>query len=963
LTWHQTKQDVPEVSPGNKIFQMNRFFFRAIIPIIFIVAIHTSAMAKHLRSADMLVERICGTLTFKITVIAYLKADSHPQIGLSSEIRFGDGQKQKIPLTFAILHPELGVNISVATYTTFHTYASPGTTTITYIEHDRSLGVLNIHAPGVNSDDVAYVSSVTINTDDRYGCNKYPYLSVVPLDHGCSGKIFYHNPGASDANGDSLSYEMSVPSEDENLPAPYFDPNDRSFYSDFENGNEAKNGRPIFKIDAITGLVTWDAPGESGQYNIAFKIIEWRKDEATGVYAKLSTTVRDMQIEIETCTNTRPKLIVPADLCVIAGSTIMKDIFGTDDENSDVKIEVFSDVLTLSEPATYSPNPPSFTSSVPPAKLSFKWNTTIDHVRQQPYQVVFKITDQPPDGPHLVTFATWSIRVVAPPPEFTATLDVVKHHGVLRWTKYKGNLKGTQVWRRVGESNLTLTDCQIGMPARTGFGLIAELPPSDTSFRDTNFGVGLAAGAQYCYRLVARVTDTKSKVSSGQCIGPVQRDAPIITHVTIDSTATEGSARVSWHSPFGINKQQFPEPYEYEIFRANGFIGEVGIDSVGYTRDTTLLDLSIPTNEKVFNYRIVVYSKPAFSNVFVAVDTSAVASSVWLSAISKTSAIQLQWQDSVPWSNVVDSRPYHLIYRANGTDPGPEDFTLIDSVNVAENGFNYIDAGSYNGDSIHKNRLYTYRIATIGTYGNTQIPLQKNFSQSVSLYPIPNIKACTPVAAVDITDCSTYPPAVNCSQKEFSNIIRWEVPVSDDCIIDISGYKVYASEQPEGKYVMIGSTPAQIFTDEGLPSPIRFYRVSSVDSFGHEGPMSDSVYSDSCPAFYLPNVFSPNADGCNDTFTSHFDELVSPVCQPAHPDKCPRFVKAVRLKVYNRWGREVYHYSSNKDLSIYIDWNGKDLNGDELPAGIYYYKAEVDFNAIDTNKRHKTIKDWVQLLR
>jgi hypothetical protein len=804
--------------------------------------------------------------------------------------------------------------------------------------------------------------------NDKFGCNRYPVLSVIPLDRGCSGSTFFHNPGAFDTNGDSLSFELTIPASSEVTFAKYDEPNNSRFYSDYDHGNEAKTGPPIFQVNSLTGLVTWDSPGAIGEYNIAFRIIEWRKDKSTGIYDRISTTIRDMQIIIEECANTKPQLIIPADICVVAGTAISASIFGNDADKSDVKIEAFSEVFSLpadQAPATYTPFPPVFTSSIPNATLNFQWTPSILQVRSQPYQVVFKITDKPEKGAKLVNFKTWTIRVIAPAPVITeTTLDVVKHHGVLSWKKYStANVKAIQVWRRVSQNNFSLSDCQIGMPSKSGFGLITELQPDDTTFRDTNFGNGLAAGAEYCYRLVAIIADTKSIVSNQMCLGPVQRDAPVITHVSVEETATNGKMRISWRRPLGINKAQFPEPYRYDIFRADDFTGDAGIDSVGFTVDTTFVDKNISTESRVFNYRIVLYAKPKFSDHFIPVDTSAVASSVWLSALQETDAIRLHWQDSVPWSNLVPSRPYHLIYRAVGIDPADNDFELIDSANVSEDGFNYVDDGTFNNEALQRNRLYSYRIVTIGTYGNPGIALQKNLSQTISLYPVKDLKPCPVSLAVELFDCNKYLETYDCQDEDFTNTINWQAQFGDGCIIDITGYNVYSASSPESEFTKIASVDDLQYKDEHISSPIRLYKVSAVDVFGSEGPLSDVAFSDSCPYYTLPNIFTPDGDGCNDLFSADFTNTVNEKCQALRPESCPRFVKTIHLTVYNRWGREVYRYASGEGSSIYINWNGKDQNDSQLPAGVYYYVADVDFFALDKNKQHQTIKDWVHIFR
>ena len=79
--------------------------------------------------------------------------------------------------------------------------------------------------------------------------------------------------------------------------------------------------------------------------------------------------------------------------------------------------------------------------------------------------------------------------------------------------------------------------------------------------------------------------------------------------------------------------------------------------------------------------------------------------------------------------------------------------------------------------------------------------------------------------------------------------------------------------------------------------------------------------------------------------------------------RCARFVLKVDLKIFNRWGKEVYRYTSGGERSIYIDWNGRDNDGRELSTGIYYYSANVTFDMVDPAKQNKTIKGWVHLVR
>ena len=180
-----------------------------------------TANATHIRAADIKVEPDCSRpFTYKITVVAYLNTLSGTRFGTSGELFFGNGSSVRIPVTTATPRPDLGTNIGIATFTTTYTYSGPGTYRIAYIERDRSSGILNI----ANSHDVPYVTFVEFAIDARDNCNTVPVLAVVPLDRACFKSTFFHTSGAYDVDGDSLSYELSIPASGLNTLAAYTSP-------------------------------------------------------------------------------------------------------------------------------------------------------------------------------------------------------------------------------------------------------------------------------------------------------------------------------------------------------------------------------------------------------------------------------------------------------------------------------------------------------------------------------------------------------------------------------------------------------------------------------------------------------------------------------------------------------------------------------------------------------------------
>jgi gliding motility-associated-like protein len=127
--------------------------------------------------------------------------------------------------------------------------------------------------------------------------------------------------------------------------------------------------------------------------------------------------------------------------------------------------------------------------------------------------------------------------------------------------------------------------------------------------------------------------------------------------------------------------------------------------------------------------------------------------------------------------------------------------------------------------------------------------------------------------------------------------------------------------------------------------------------------MSEMVCNDNCPYFELPNVFTPNGDGCNDFFGPFVSEQNSSSCAQVMENHCPRFVKHLTLEVFNRWGRSVYTYDSSQPNGVNIFWDGKDKNGDELGTGTYYYFTTVSFDVVDPALRKREYKGWVRIQR
>jgi len=510
-------------------------------------------LATHIRAIEITARRISPSgLTYQFTVTGYRDTEGVNFGGLNSRFSLGDGNSipnQQLTVIPWVPIEDVGNNTQKVQFIVTHTYAAPGSYRVSYQESYRNAGIINM----TNSVSTDYYIETLLVIDPLVGINNTPILTVPPVDIAASGLIFIHNPGAFDSDGDSLSYRFTTPLQARGLQVSgYKSLIDPSFYPDgFSTGNQAGDGPPTLTLDPVTGDLVWDAAGMEGEYNVAFIVEEWRK--INGIYFRLGYVTRDMQILVEETDNNPPEVTIPEDLCVSAGifiddSVYEPDIIGTDPDGHPVTLSAFGgpfEAFSQDRSAYYLPNPE--VPQGPPGVLQFFWQTDCQHIRERPYEIRIKIEDNPPPHPQngprpkLVDFETWNITVVGPAPEGLLLTPLSNRQIQLEWAEYACDNAGAtvQVWRRVGEFPFTPENCELGIPENAGYELIATLPITQNLFIDTNGGLGLAPGANYCYRLVAEFADPTGGTSyaSEEACSEVESIAPMITKVDVTSTS------------------------------------------------------------------------------------------------------------------------------------------------------------------------------------------------------------------------------------------------------------------------------------------------------------------------------------------------------------------------------------------------------------------------------------------
>ena len=927
-----------------------------------------------MRGGEISIKRISTTsLTYEFTLTIYCDNTSAGNRAWVDQKEayfcFGDG------LNVIIRAPringngqgeDLGNGVAKGIYKATYTYAGPSDYRITVAIPNRNANVRNI--PG-DSQQVTFFVETILKVNSGLGQNSTPILLNPAVDlTAVVGQKFIHNPNAIDVEGDSLAYKL--------IDCRKGEQDDCRLRGQaivgFVQPNLVSSIQSSFTIDKRTGDLIWDVPQEEGLYNCAFTVEEWRN----GVL--ISITVRDMQIEVKSADNAAPVIKVPEDICVEAGTVIDQLITATD---SPAKQGRLDNMTLLSTGAVYklpdgttfiSPDFATFNQTAPapssPASGKFLWKTNCSHVRQEPYDVLFKVQDLPASKsiPSLVDSKNWRIKIIAPRIKNLRTVNDAGNRTVtLNWDSYTCQNPGAVIiiYRRVGCTPYTPAVCTVGLPASLGYVEVGRVPVNATTFTDRN----LIRNIDYSYRTVVLFTNggnSTSSVTSDQTCANLPFQGPVVTNVTVDKTnATTGEITVRWTRPVSLDKVQYKGPYQYRLFRATGQSGATGFTQVSPNIDTDLsagkldtlfTDKVLNTLDNSYRYRLVFY----YTNTsgLSPLDTTESASSVRLAATGDVKVVNLSWQATVPWNN---QNQTHRIYRE--TRQGSGVFNRIADVPVTST-FSFTDTGadSYAADGLaiakmNPDSSYCYKVETVGTYGDPKIrpSLLFNFSQIICATPKTDLLVCPPIVLIDALDCNEYNKnESNCNETSFVNKLTWSMPDKNstgaECDKDIVKYSIFYSPKQDGDFTKIGEVnqprpPATTFTHTKADSYLGCYYVTATNRFGLESAKSNVVCKDNCTSFSLPNIFTPNGDGKNDTFQAL---------------KCPRFVQTVMFTVYNRNGQKVFEYAGPK-----LEWNGNDNAGNPLPAGSYFYNCEVKFLTLDPNSPTQSLKGWIELVK
>ena len=610
-----------------------------------------TAKATHQRAAEITYVWLGGN-AYEFTLTCYTYSPSPAGLQRDSLlVQWGDGLEEYIP---RVVLQDLGDDYTLNVYKKIHNFASSGSFTISMEDANRNFGVVNVP----NSVMVPMHIETELVINPFLGNNNSVQLLNAPVDKGCVGKLYLHNPSAYDPDGDSLSYRLvSCKGQDGIDIAGYTLP-------------QASHS---FEIDAVTGELRWDVPVLQGEYNVAIMVEEWRH----GV--KIGSVIRDMQILISACNNDLPQIQCDDQYCLIAGEQLSFVISAYDPNSDNVTLTASGAPLELSiSPALLNPE----TAFGLQPQIEFLWNTTYAHIRNTPYQVVIHAKDDAVPV-SLTNIKTMNINVMAPKVHnFTA--EVQGHDVALTWSAYScPNASALLVYRKAGCDGYEPDACETGI--RAGFQLMATLNDvSTTTYTDSN----IPQGVEYEYRILAQFPDVaKSIVSDAACVR-LKNDSPLMTHVSNDSIdLISGHVITCWATPKEID-EQYVAPYSYSLTRILD-----GTTSVVYEgADTCFLDATLDLADAT----LIIYKVEIRDAGQQLMGTSTTASAVMLTIRSLDNEAQLTWTENVPW--LIDSTQV---------------FKEVDNhfVRIAS-----VTGMAYTDTDVDSDETYRYYVRTFGQY-------------------------------------------------------------------------------------------------------------------------------------------------------------------------------------------------------------------------------------------------------
>lgn len=338
-----------------------------LLPLLAFFLVFGKAEASHLVGGEIVITHIQG-FDYTLSMNLYrdaggISAPMTAQITALQRTTLGQVGSWTLPLLWdSIVPPEIpgcgGSQVIIERYyyelqVTLPptTYNHPGGYMFTWSSCCRNAGVVNIqNSSGAGQRTVTMfppvVSPNPALPPNTQFVNSTPQLFPPLADYGCVGQFYYQEFGGLDPDGDSLSYVLYTPFEDNPLnggivnpiSAPYPDPstmatpiqwancyNVNNQINGFSDGSCTSLNEPDrLRVNANTGFVSVTPAFGPAYYVIGVWCQEWRDIDGDGQKDLIGSVFRDFQLQVTTncAPGSPPDPPLPVDTSVTVTDTI-----------------------------------------------------------------------------------------------------------------------------------------------------------------------------------------------------------------------------------------------------------------------------------------------------------------------------------------------------------------------------------------------------------------------------------------------------------------------------------------------------------------------------------------------------------------------------------------------------------------------------------------------------------------
>lgn len=283
--------------------------------LLFLVVFFSSARASHIVGGDI-TYKCLGNNDYQVTIEIYEDCLTGQQSAIQEDnpayLVIYTGANFQTPVQFDSIplldRPTVPANFSnqcinnypntclyKATFTKkYHLNPSSTGYMIVYQRCCRNATILNIANPG----SVGATYSCTIPPSQLAVCNNSAVFKNYPPQIICLNNPLVYDHSATDADGDSLSYEFCTSyvggSTNDAKPLPLAPPYTPVNYISPFTATNPMGGFPQISIDPVTGLIT-GKPNIQGRFVVTVCCHEWRNGNM------INTVTRDFQFVVTNC--------------------------------------------------------------------------------------------------------------------------------------------------------------------------------------------------------------------------------------------------------------------------------------------------------------------------------------------------------------------------------------------------------------------------------------------------------------------------------------------------------------------------------------------------------------------------------------------------------------------------------------------------------------------------------------